>query len=182
MPVPSSSTPVLFRPPMLPTRQVLLLPPPPESRFGPPSAVRPSDLPDDVLLCIFEQLSRARDVAAVRGVCIGWRHLIDRTETIWRSLVFDLPRCASNAQQAETWYRKAADYGNSQAQVWEKRPFAKGSAGDMFSVRLFSDCSGLLMRALCGLCCPLLFLLLSQFMLALLYTYGYNGQQHTSPR
>ena len=122
---------------MFPRRHILLLPPP-ESRFGPPSRVSPVDLPDDVLLRIFERLSHARDIAAVRGVCISWRLLIDRTETIWRSLVFDLPRCARNAPYAETWYRKAADYGNSQAQVGCSALLRQKNADSLF-VALFAD-------------------------------------------
>lgn len=80
-------------------------------------SVTPTDLPEEVLLSIFEYLTSARDIAAVREVCQTWRLLVDRTATIWRSLVFDLPRCPSSAFHAETWYRKAADYGNAQAQV-----------------------------------------------------------------
>lgn len=127
--MPSSSSPRSPLP-MLPSRPVLLLPPP-SSRFGPPTPVRPVDLPNDVLLSIFERLSHVRDIAAVRGVCLAWRTLVDHTETIWRSLVFDLPRCARTAHHAETWYRKAADYGNSQAQVGTRHTFTKGERSNV---------------------------------------------------
>lgn len=108
-------------PPLLaPSRRLFLLPPPPLSHShsrSAPALLRAAALPDEVLLSIFERLQHARDIAAARGVCSSWRHLIDRTHTIWRHLVFDLPRCPSTAPYAETWYRKAADYGNAQAQV-----------------------------------------------------------------
>lgn len=101
-----------------PRRSPRLLPAPPStSTCSPVRFLTPGDLPDEVLLSIFECLTSARDIAAVRGVCCAWRHLVDRTATIWRSLVFDLPRCPSAACHAESWYRKAADYGNAQAQV-----------------------------------------------------------------
>lgn len=163
---------------MLPSRPFLLLPPP-SSRFGPPTHVRPIDLPDDVLLCIFERLSHARDIAAVRGVCLAWRTLVDHTETIWRSLVFELPRCARTAHHAETWYRKAADYGNSQAQVGCRHTFTKGK-GSIAEDWAFSDFDLLAcLRAFGQQFTPCLLLRrdMLQFMLALLYTYGYSGHQ-----
>lgn len=102
-----------------PRRSPRLLMPAPASRFPstPGVVVSPRDLPDEVLLAIFELLPKARDIAAVRGVCRTWCKLVDRTATIWRSLVFDLPKSPSTACSAESWYRKAADYGNTQAQV-----------------------------------------------------------------
>lgn len=75
-----------------------------------------STLPDDILLLIFTNFTAARDIQTFRNVCQSWRALIDRSATIWRRLVFHLPACPSSAPEAETWYRKAADYGNTQAQ------------------------------------------------------------------
>lgn len=75
------------------------------------------DLPDELLLVIFEHLQHVSDIAAVRAVCRAWCRLIDHTETIWRTLVFKLPSRPSTCESAETWYRKAADFGNCQAQV-----------------------------------------------------------------
>lgn len=98
------------------SRHMLLLPPVPsasENRV----LIKPTDLPDEVLLSIFQYLTSARDIAAVRGVCFAWRKLVDRTAFIWRSIVFDLPKRPTSAHHAESWYRKAADFGNAQAQV-----------------------------------------------------------------
>lgn len=94
---------------------LLLLPPPTKSCNLYPT--KPTDLPDEVLLSIFQYLTCVRDIAAVRGVCRAWRRLVDHTATIWRSLVFDLPRRPTTFYHAESWYRKAADFGNAQAQV-----------------------------------------------------------------
>lgn len=101
----------------------LLLPPPPAKytccRLNNKTIINLRDgLPDEILLSIFEYVPNAKDIAAVRSVCKSWRRLVDKTATIWRSLVFDdLPRCPSSASKAESWYRKAADYGNARAQV-----------------------------------------------------------------
>lgn len=94
---------------------LLLLPPPIKSCNL--HHTKPTDLPDEVLLSIFQYLTCVRDIAAVRGVCRAWRRLVDHTATIWRSLVFDLPRRPTTLYHAESWYRKAADFGNAQAQV-----------------------------------------------------------------
>lgn len=95
--------------------QLFLLPAP--KTFCSSHAIKPTDLPDEILLSIFQYLTCVRDVAAIRGVCRAWRRLVDHTATIWRSLVFDLPRRPTTLYHAESWYRKAADFGNAQAQV-----------------------------------------------------------------
>lgn len=94
---------------------LLLLPAPKNTRSI--HTAKPTDLPDEVLLTIFQYLPRVRDIAAVRGVCRTWRSLVDHTAAIWRSIVFDLPQRPTSVYLAESWYRKAADFGNVQAQV-----------------------------------------------------------------
>lgn len=102
---------------MRPIPLLLTAPPCPRRTYPPPSRVTTAHLPDEVLLSIFERLPRVKDIAAIRSVCTSWRTLVDTNSAIWRSIVFELPRCPSSAPYAELWYRKAADYGNAQAQV-----------------------------------------------------------------
>ncbi|PXF49952.1 Cyclin-F [Gracilariopsis chorda] len=101
---------------MRPIPLLLTAPPCARHRYPPALRVTTAQLPDEVLLSIFERLSRVKDIAAVRSVCTSWRALVDTNSAIWRSIVFELPRCRSSARYAELWYRKAADYGNAQAQ------------------------------------------------------------------
>lgn len=105
-----------FIPSLSSTNTPLLLPPPTNTTHIVPH-VNPANLPDEVLLCIFQRLTHVRHIATARSVCNTWRSLIDRTAFIWRSLILELPKSPAYAKHAETWYRKAAEYGNSQAQV-----------------------------------------------------------------
>lgn len=72
-------------------------------------------LPEDVLVLVLRNLHRDRDVAAARGVCRIWRSVIDYSTEVWRNLHFGPP--GRMPTTAESWYRKAAQCGNSQAQV-----------------------------------------------------------------
>mmetsp|Transcript_21331 Transcript_21331/g.52066 ORF Transcript_21331/g.52066 Transcript_21331/m.52066 type:complete len:113 (+) Transcript_21331:243-581(+) len=72
-----------------------------------------AELPVEVELRIIERLRSARDIARVRAVCRRWRRLVDGHLDLWRRMEFSLPRRAP--EQAERWYRKAADCGNASA-------------------------------------------------------------------
>lgn len=80
-----------------------------------PAPARVAQFPEDLLRVILGHLESVRDVAAARGVCRTWRDVIDNTTPLWRNLTFNLPR--RMPEHAETWYRKAAQCGNVQAQV-----------------------------------------------------------------
>lgn len=97
--------------------QVLLLKPRPP----------PVQLPNDIVRSILERLEHFRDVAAARAVCRTWRNIIDISTSLWRKLVFGLPR--RMPENAETWYRKAARCGNAQAQFLLALMYTYGYAG-----------------------------------------------------
>lgn len=67
-----------------------------------------------MLLTILGHLTRVADVAAARAVCVRWRAAVDGCGGLWRGLRLPLVR-RRHVRAAESWYRRAARYGNAQA-------------------------------------------------------------------